>query len=246
MLLRRDGFASYRCDRSAPLGINLKSMFKILKCAGNEDSVTLKAKDDENMVTFEFESPHGDKVSDFQLSTLDIDQDSLAIPDTEYEAVIDMPSSEFQRICRDLSTLGETVVISASKDGVKFSVRGGSEQGNIVLRQSSVVDSRRTAKVEKGDSDSEMKVDVKKEKEREDKREDANNAVNITLTEPVTLTFALNYLVQFTKATVISSRVSLSMSQDVPIAVEYSIDDIGYLRFYLAPKIADENEEESK
>jgi proliferating cell nuclear antigen len=30
------------------------------------------------------------------------------------------------------------------------------------------------------------------------------------------------------------------MSQEVPLVVEFKIPDLGYLRFYLAPKIEDE------
>jgi proliferating cell nuclear antigen len=30
------------------------------------------------------------------------------------------------------------------------------------------------------------------------------------------------------------------MSPDVPLVVEYSIGDIGHIRYYLAPKIEDE------
>ena len=57
LLLRQEGFEEYRCDRSIPLGINISSMTKILKWAGNEDSVTIKASDDGDTVTFMFENP---------------------------------------------------------------------------------------------------------------------------------------------------------------------------------------------
>lgn len=35
-----------------------------------------------------------------------------------------MPSSEFARICRDLSQFGESLIIACTKDGVKFSTSG--------------------------------------------------------------------------------------------------------------------------
>jgi proliferating cell nuclear antigen PCNA len=57
LLLRADGFEHFRCDRSLSLGINLGSMAKILKCASNDDTVTLKADDNGDSVTFMFESP---------------------------------------------------------------------------------------------------------------------------------------------------------------------------------------------
>jgi len=39
---------------------------------------------------------------------MDIDSDHLGIPETSYDAVVKMSSAEFQRICRDLSTLSES------------------------------------------------------------------------------------------------------------------------------------------
>ena len=41
-----------------------------------------------------------DKVTDFEMTLMDIDSEHLGIPDTEYKAVISMPAGEFQRICR--------------------------------------------------------------------------------------------------------------------------------------------------
>ena len=44
------------------MGMNLGSMSKILKCAGNDDIITMKAQDNADTVTFMFESPNQDKV----------------------------------------------------------------------------------------------------------------------------------------------------------------------------------------
>ena len=71
---------------------------------------------------------------------MDIDSEHLGIPDTEYAATVKMPSAEFQRICRDLSSIGDTVTISVSKDGVKFSTVGDIGQANITCRQNNSVD----------------------------------------------------------------------------------------------------------
>ena len=39
---------------------------------------------------------------------MDIDSETLGIPDQSYQVVITMPSVEFQKICRDLTILGDT------------------------------------------------------------------------------------------------------------------------------------------
>lgn len=51
-----------------------------------------------------------------------------------------MPSGEFARICRDLSQIGDAVMISCAKDGVKFSATGELGTGNVKLSQTSNVD----------------------------------------------------------------------------------------------------------
>ena len=61
--------------------------------------------------------------------------------------------------------------------------------------------------------------------------------VEISLSEPVALTFSLKYLVNFCKASGLSSTVKLCLSNEVPLLVEYALASNSYLRFYLAPKV---------
>lgn len=62
LTLRSDGFDKFRCDRNLSMGMNLSSMAKILKCANNDDTLTMKAQDNADTVTFMFESPNQEKV----------------------------------------------------------------------------------------------------------------------------------------------------------------------------------------
>ena len=63
--LRSGGFDHFRCDRPISLGFNAANMGKILKCAGNEDIITLKAEDEGDALTRMFESPSGDRIAGF-------------------------------------------------------------------------------------------------------------------------------------------------------------------------------------
>ncbi|KAI3811552.1 hypothetical protein L1987_21277 [Smallanthus sonchifolius] len=211
LLLRSEGFEHYRCDRNLSMGMNLNNMSKMLKCAGNDDIITIKADDGSDTVTFMFESPTQDKIADFEMKLMDIDSEHLGIPEAEYHAIVRMPSSEFARICKDLSSI---VVISVTKEGVKFSTRGDIGTANVVCRQNTTVDKPEEATI-------------------------------IEMNEPVSLTFALRYMNSFTKATPLSSTVTISLSSELPVVVEYKIAEMGYVRFYLAPKI-EEDEEDNK
>ena len=102
--------------------------------AGNDDVITLKAEDNADTLTLMFESEKQDRVSDFDLKLMSIESEQLGIPDQDYSAEIRMPSSEYQRICRDLSSIGDTVAVHATKEGVKFSTSGDVGTANITLR----------------------------------------------------------------------------------------------------------------
>ena len=147
---------------------------------------------------------------------MDIDQEQLGIPETEYKAMISMPSTEFQRICRDLSAIGDTVTISATKEGVKFGVNGDIGKGEMLIKSSN-----------------EGNVD-------DDDDNDIDQETSVRVIEPVVQQFSIKFLNNFTKATSLSQNVKISMGPDVPLEVSYEVEKTGYLRYYLAPKIDDE------
>lgn len=212
VLIRHDAFEPYRCDRSVTLGMNCGTMAKILRCAGNDESICLTAEDTADVVSLIFEKANQERVSKFEMKLMDIDSEHLGIPDQDYDAVVKLPSQELSRIIRDLSQFGDTVTIACTKDGVRFSCNGDSGSGSITLRNSSSVDSN------------------------------DDNEVSIELNEAVTQTYAMRFLILFGKATSLSKSCVLSICQDIPLVAEYKIGDCGHIRYFLAPKI-DDNEE---
>lgn len=209
MLLSASAFSPFRCDRNIALGINLNSLTKVLRAAQADDILTLKAEDAPDVVNLVFESSESDRLSEYDIKLMDIDQEHLGIPETSYAATITMPSAEFQRICRDLMALSESVSIECTKEGIKFACNGDIGSGSVTLRTHTNVE-----KPEKN--------------------------IEIALSEPVSLTFSLKYLVNFCKAGGLSDSVKLCLSNEVPLLVEYGLANASYLRFYLAPKIGDD------
>lgn len=69
-----------------------------------------------------------------------------------------------------------------------------------------------------------------------------SESVTIEMTEPVTLSFSLKYLVGFCKASNLSNQVKICLSNEVPLLVEYGLSSANsHLRFYLAPKVRPTN-----
>ncbi|KAH8091828.1 proliferating cell nuclear antigen, N-terminal domain-containing protein [Cristinia sonorae] len=159
--LDESGFKAFRCDRPIPLGVNLNSLTKVLKCAKDDDICILKAADDADLLSLTYEARNSDRIAEYDMKLMDIDSDKLGIPDTDYDARVTMPSSEFGRIVRDLSQLGESVRIEVSKEGVRFLTEGEAANGNILLKQTEAV-----GKISKGSSSK-----AKKEEDADDDEE---------------------------------------------------------------------------
>jgi len=245
MQLTESGFANYRCDTNQVLGIQFAALNKILKCMTSKDSLSIQAQDDGDLINFIFESEDQKRLSNFELKLNDIDAEQLGIPDTDYGTTVKMPSAEFQRICRDLAAIGDTVSISASKEGVQFAVDGDIGSGSMMIKgfvnggAAKVKDEDATQMDEEEDEDMQMAVPT--ENVDDDGNGDGeDNGVRIQLEESVQQTFSLRYLNNFTKATGLSKEVVLRMGAEVPLEVEYKIADFGSLRYYLAPKIDDD------
>merc|ERR1712216_92490 len=136
-----------------------------------------------------------------------IESEHMEIPEQEYKVVAKLPSSEFQKICKDLKEFGESMQVKATKEGITFSVAGDVGTGNVLLKPR----------------------DSEKPEER----------VTLTVHEPVTATFALRYLVNFSKAAPLCGSVELGLGADSPLQVKYAVGDSdnGHIQFYLAPKI---------
>merc|ERR1711874_322763 len=184
------------------MGMNVDSLAKILKMCGTTDSLKLRWRSDADIVSFQCESGEEDRIADFDLKLMQIESEHMEIPEQHYKVSAKLPSAEFQKICRDLKEFGETMQISASKEGIKFSVAGDVGSGNVMLKP-------------------------REAEKPEDK-------VTLTVHEPVTATFALRYLVNFSKAAPLCGVVELGLGPDVPLLVRYDLEkaDNGFMQFY--------------
>jgi len=207
LMLRETAFAEYKCDRPTSLGMNVESLSKILRMCGQSDSLKLRWRQDADVCTFQSEGGDQDRISEFDLKLMNIESEHMEIPEQAYKVVAKLPSSEFQKICKDLKEFGETMQVKASKEGISFSVAGDVGTGNVLLKP--------------------------RESEKPEER------VHLTVQEPVTATFALRYLVNFSKAAPLCGFVELGLGPDAPLQVKYDLEnsDNGHMQFYLAPKI---------
>lgn len=125
-----------------------------------------------------------------------------------------MPSSRFKKIISDLGTMGDTCTIKMSKNKVTFAVKGEEISGSTTVKPTDTVDAKN------------------------------KEGVVITSKDDVSLSFAMKYLSIFAKAHSLVDDVTLSLSTEAPLMVEYSLENLGHIRYYLAPKIDDEDKKD--
>ncbi|KAH9600851.1 Proliferating cell nuclear antigen [Trypanosoma melophagium] len=235
MLLRDDCFTKYQCERNSILGLNLASLSKVLKIIEASDSLTLRHEDDCDVVTLTSENVDRSRKCEYQLKLLEIEAEAMCIPQLDYKATVTLSSQEFAKIVRDMTVFGETVTIEIGREGVKFSSAGDVGEGYAFLRSVGVPGAPAGRKAE-----------VKAEEDEDGgaggrgKTEAKAVGVEVRMDEPITLSFALRFMNIFAKGATLSDRVSLNFAKGSPCMVEFSIDQVGYLRYYLAPKVDDE------
>lgn len=93
-----------------------------------------------------------DRIAEYEMKLMDIDSDQLGIPETDYDARVTMPASDFSRIVRDLASLGESVRIEVSKEGVRFASDGEGANGSVLLKQTDAARAKYAHLVEDGPS----------------------------------------------------------------------------------------------
>ena len=70
------------------------------------------------------------------MNRISLDVEHLAIPETEYSSVVSINAGEFNKICKELYSLNETLTINTNQDYVQFSVESEAGSGSIKLGQS--------------------------------------------------------------------------------------------------------------
>jgi len=207
LLLRESAFSQFTCDRPTSLGMNVDSLGKILKMCGQSDSLKLSHQNEADAVHFQCESGDEDRISDFELKLMQIESEHMEIPEQQYKVVAKMPSTEFQKICRDLKEFGETMQVVASKEGIKFSVQGDIGSGNVMLKP------REAEKVED-------KVTL---------------TVHEPVTATFALRYLVNFAKAAPLSGQV--ELGLGPDAPLLVKYDLETADNGHLQFYLAPKI---------
>lgn len=127
-------FELFHCAYDVTLGINIKELYIFLKPLGNNDVITMSLKKSNmDKLNLTMENREKNMKINSRIRLLDLNDERYNIPDVEFDSVIKLPSNEFQKCCKDLSNISDTVTIKNDKDRFVMSVNGDLGFMEIVL-----------------------------------------------------------------------------------------------------------------
>jgi proliferating cell nuclear antigen len=125
MKLHADKFENYICKEKINVGVSMTAWYKLMKTVNNSDTVSMFIESDNNHeLGITIENADKNSCTTFMLKLLDVDDEQLVIPDVEINCVVTMPSNDFQRMCRDMSNIGDTVELTSNSQGLLFKCHG--------------------------------------------------------------------------------------------------------------------------
>lgn len=136
------GFDSYACTEPVTLGVNLVSMGKLMKCKRAGDGVTLEAAANGETLDLSFGPPPDAETAaatttasraTYALKLMDIDTEALGPPPDAHAITATLASAEFQRVCKDLASLGDQCALTLDKTGARFVVSGDVADADVRL-----------------------------------------------------------------------------------------------------------------
>jgi proliferating cell nuclear antigen len=123
--LQADRFDEFHCPQKHILGVNMINLFKLVKTMSNNESIVLyMKKSDTTKLGIEILNGEKQMVTHFALNLIELDIKPISIPPVQFSSVFTMPSVDFQKIIRDMHTLGEIVEIQSASQELVFRCNG--------------------------------------------------------------------------------------------------------------------------
>ena len=123
--LYSDKFETYHCKNKLIIGVNMINLFKLIKTMGNNETLTLYIEeDDDSVLGIQIDNSEKNSVTKFKLNLMTLHEENIQIPPASFESVITLPSTDFQKVCRDMFNLADDIEIKSLENQLMFSCKG--------------------------------------------------------------------------------------------------------------------------
>ena len=131
LFLKAENFEIYECKKEKIIiGVNMFHLFKLINTIDNDDTLTMYIENSDysdgivNNLCLRFENGDIKQCKIQKLRLIEPDSEELEIPNVTFSSVINLPSSDFQKIVRDLSCISERIEIKSVANELIFKCKG--------------------------------------------------------------------------------------------------------------------------
>lgn len=136
MKLLSDKFETFHCPEKTVIGVNMNNMFKLLKTMVNNDILSIFIeKNDPNKIGFKINNIDKNSQTTFKMNLLDINDDEIKLPPVKFETELTFPSSEFQKLIRDMTNIGENIDIKSVGHDLLLNCEGDFAKQETILSE---------------------------------------------------------------------------------------------------------------
>ena len=131
LFLAAKNFEFYECKKDKIIiGVNMFHLFKLINTIENEETLTIYIENSDyvdgivSYLTLKYENGEIKQCKTQKLRLIEPDPEELQYPDVTFSSIINLPSTDFQKIIRDLSCISEKLEIKSVGNELIFKCSG--------------------------------------------------------------------------------------------------------------------------
>ena len=137
MKLFSKNFEKFYCPKPVICGVSMLRFYKLLKIMSPNDTLTIYIeKDEPSDLKILIETGEKGLKHMFSLKLMDLFLDKVEVPPAEFSSVLRLPSNDFQKLCRDMSNLGDEIEIKSSGNQLEFTISNDWVDQTTVINES--------------------------------------------------------------------------------------------------------------
>jgi proliferating cell nuclear antigen len=211
LFLAAQNFEFYECKKDKIIiGVNMFHLFKLINSIENDETLTIYIENSDyvdgivSYLTLKYENGEIKQCKTQKLRLIEPDPEELQYPDVNFSSIINLPSSDFQKIIRDLSCISEKLEIKSVGSELIFKCSGQFASAEIHRAESD------------GDNKS-MSFTLKQDSSKIIQGE-----------------FSLKNLGYFIKCTNLCQQIEIYLENDLPLVVKYNVASLGEIKLCLS------------
>jgi proliferating cell nuclear antigen len=211
LFLAATNFEFYECKKDKIIiGVNMFYLFKLINTIENDETLTIYIENSDyvdgivSYLTLKYENAEIKQCKTQKLRLIEPDPEELQYPAVNFSSIINLPSSDFQKIIRDLSCISEKLEIKSVGNELIFKCSGQFA----------------SAEIHRAESDGENKS--------------MSYTLKQDPSKIIQGEFSLKNLGYFIKCTNLCQQIEIYLENDLPLVVKYNVASLGEIKLCLA------------